>query len=130
MLLTARPIINVSDVNSWEYADEIRFTEGDQLYVYFQLMDAQKGKSMMRYVPASGATLIATLNSIDLNKTYAKVATQPFSGDLSIWRVSILSTDSCVGTLSVNLTLVQSGVTTSGVIKNMLSINALSSSFV
>jgi len=134
MLLTARPLINVSDVNAWEYADEVKFTQGDQLYVYFQLIDAQKDKSLKlpgkRYVPASGATLVATISSIDLNKTYAKVASQPFSGDLSIWRIQVLSTDNCVGTMSIKLVLLESGLTTYGTIKNVLSIDPRTSTFI
>ncbi len=134
MLLTARPLINVADVNTWEYADEVKFTQGDQVSVYFQLIDAQKDKALKlpgkRYVPATGAVLTVTLTSIDINKTYAKVATQPFPGDLSIWSFQVLATDSCVGTLSVKLSLIQSGLTTSGTVKNMLSIDAQSSAFI
>jgi hypothetical protein len=134
MLLTARPLINVSDVNSWEYADEVKFTQGDQVFVYFQLIDSQKDKTLKmpgkRYVPATGATLLATLNSIDINKTYTKVATQPFPGDLSIWRIQVLASDTIVGTLSMKLVLTESGISTYGVVKNMLSVEAQSQGLV
>ncbi len=134
MLLTARPLINVANVNTWEYADQVKFTQGDQVLVYFQLIDAIKDTSLKmpgkRYVAASGATLIATVNSIDINKTYAKVATQPFPGDLSIWQIQILASDQCVGTLTIKLALLESGLTTHGVIKNVLSIDPQSASFI
>ncbi len=134
MLLTGRILINVADVNTWEYADEARFTQGDQTYVYFQLIDAEKDKSAKlpgkRYTPASGSVLTMTIHSIDAAKTYAKVATQPFPGDLSIWRIQVLSTDTIVGTASMKISLTETSVVTRGVIKNALSITAQSNGFV
>ncbi len=134
MLLTARPLINVADVNIWEYADEVRFTQGDQTYIYFQLIDAEKDKSAKlpgkRYVPSAGAVLTMVIHSIDIAKTYTKVATQPFVGDSSIWRIQVLSTDTIVGTASIKLSLTEGAITTRGVIRNALSIAATSNGFV
>ncbi len=134
MLLSARVLINVADVNTFEYADEARFTQGDQTYIYFQLIDSEKDKTAKlpgrRYTPTAGATLVAVISSIDTAKTYTKVATQPYSGDLSIWRIQVLSTDTVVGTASIKLALTEGSVTTRGIIRNALSVSAQSSGLV
>lgn len=130
MLLSARILQNVSGVNDWEHADQLKFTEGDTLYVHFQLIDSNKDRqnqgfkpSGKRYIPATGATLQATIQNVNSAKTLVKTAVQPYSGDLSIWRIQLTSSDALSsGTFSVNLSLTESGVVTRGVIKNALSV--------
>lgn len=116
MLLSARMLDNVANVNTFSYVDQIEYYSGDPKVIYFQLIDASKNKSIagfnpsgMRYVPAAGATLSVEFVNIDDSKKTTKTATQPYSGDLSIWTVSLGALDTGVsGTVSIKLTLTES----------------------
>jgi len=125
MLLSAQPLKDVANVNSFEATDSISFTKGDSLVAYFRLVNADldltsEGFSPpgRRYVPAVGATLQVKLESIDDSKTISRIATQPFVGDASIWAVSILSTDTIQGTIQLRLTLTEGSTVTRGVLRN------------
>lgn len=119
MLLSARPLDNVIDVNTYEVVDHFEFTEGDAPSLYFQLLDLSKDKTERgfipagrRYIPAAGATLQVVLDNLDDLKVLTKVAVQPFSNDGSIWRIDIMSTDPvAAGTVRVKLALTE-GTTT------------------
>lgn len=125
MLLSARMLSDVNNVNSFDYTTNVSWTVGDTTTVYFQLIDASKNipSSMyqpspagLRYMPAAGATLSVTLQSIDDDKTITRAASQPFSQDPSIWALSILATDTLSGTFDLQLALTQSSVVTRGVV--------------
>lgn len=129
MLLTARLLTGVCSVNTFNYTSSYEATEGDAYYLYFQLIDASLDRpeerffpSGRRYIPDAGATLSVVLNSIDNDKKYTKTASQPFSGDASIWRIQVLSTDQVLGSVNMILSLTQSGVVTHGLVKNALSV--------
>ncbi len=134
MLLSARILNNVSDVNSFEYATECKFTEGDTLYIYFQLIDLNKDLNLKppgrRFIPASGATLTATVHNIDASKILVKTATQPYASDTSIWRFQVTAADVLRGTYSIKLALTESSVVTRGVIKSGLSVEPQSGTLV
>jgi hypothetical protein len=134
MLLSARTLYAVSDVNSWDSSGlEVKFTEGDTLDVYLVLIDAGKDQDNKprgrRYVPASGATLSVIIKSVDDSKTLTKTATQPFSNDGSIWKFTVNGTDALKGTYSLQLVLTQSSVATYGFVSNALSIISKTGSF-
>jgi hypothetical protein len=136
MLLSARPLINVANVNTWSFADQIAFTQGDQVTIYFQLIDVLKDTSVQgfkpagrRYIPASGATLSVTIPNIDTSKILTKVATNPYANDTSIWSFTILPTDPVVGTITLKLALTEGGVITYGVVNTALSIVPQDGSF-
>lgn len=130
MLLSARILKDVAGVNSFEYTNTVgEMTEGDSQTLYIQLIDASldtPGQGFnpngRRYVPASGATLSLVFGNIDDAKKVMRAATQPFPGDLSIWSVSILSTDKLRGTVSLSLTLTEGVKVTRGRIANALSV--------
>jgi hypothetical protein len=138
MLLSARLLVNLTDANTWEPSDNIRFTEGDTPYVYFQLIDLNKDRSSQgfkpagkRFMPASGATLSVSVNSIDTARTLTKVATQPYAGDASIWKFQLLTSDNLKGgTFSLILTLTEGIVVTSGRVINALSVEPINSAFI
>jgi hypothetical protein len=132
MRLTARILENVSGVNSWQYADQASFTEGDAPTIYFQLVDASSDRADQgfvpggrRYVPASGATLTVLIDHIDDARKLTKVATQPYAGDLSIWSIQLLSSDKLRGTLNLKLTLTESGKVTYGLVQSALGVQSL-----
>jgi hypothetical protein len=86
---------------------------GDARDLYFQLVDAEHSsddKNPGRYCPAAGSTLLVTLLNVDGAKQLAKVATQPFSGDSSIWKVAVGATDSVKGTIPLQFKLTEGGV--------------------
>ena len=129
MLLSARILTNVADVNNFTYADNLSFTEGDAPIVILQLIDASRDTYAdgympqgRRYIPAIGATLEVTLGSIDSAKRVVRLATQPYAQDPSIWALQLFSTDSLRGLLDLGLKLVEGPKTTRGVARQALSI--------
>jgi hypothetical protein len=129
MLLSARFLNDVANVNSFEYAQVGQFTKGEATSIYFQLIDesldgALKGfaPAGRRYVPATGATLSVVVNSIDDAKKITRVATNPFPDDRSIWKLDFLATDTISGTATLQLTLTEGSVVRKGIVKNGLRI--------
>jgi hypothetical protein len=121
MLLAARMLNNVASVNAFDWADEVEFTKGDQVDVYFQLIDANLDKAVKgfvpagrRFCPATGATLTVKLENIDDAIAITRACTQPFASDPSIWKLSILNSDVIQGTCALSLTLVEGPKTTRG----------------
>lgn len=124
MLLSARFLQDVQGVNSWEPSSSLQWTEGDQLDMYFQLIDASLDRpeqgfypSGRRYVPATGATLSCVIENIDDAKKITRLASQPFVNDGSIWKLSILGTDRIRGTPQMRITLTEGTKVTRGCIK-------------
>lgn len=131
MLLSARILRDCANVNSFEYTDSIRFTKGDVVDVYFQLIDSSLDTASenfippgRRYMPVVGATLSIVAESIDDTKKITRTATQPFSTDGSIWKVSFLSTDTISGTANLRMTLTEGTKVTRGLLKNAFRIES------
>lgn len=132
MILSARILENVSGVNSFSYANQAAFTEGDTPVIYFQLVDASQDRpekgfvpSGRRFVPANGALLTVSLGSIDDARKISRLATQPFANDPSIWAFQVLTTDKIRGTVNMNLSLNQGGVLTKGQIQAAVAVQGL-----
>jgi hypothetical protein len=124
---------DVASVNSYELTEEVEFTQGDTVDIYFQLVDASLDKAVKgfvpsgrRYVPAAGATLSVKLDNIDDNIQVTRAASQPFANDSSIWKVSVLSTDRIIGTCAMVLTLTEAGKVTRGRIEAVVLIRSQS----
>jgi hypothetical protein len=129
MLLSARMLNDVSSVNSYAYTDEVRSTEGNECDVYFQLVDASLDTSGegfnpggRRYVPEDGASLQVVVGFIDDAKKITRACTQPFDGDPSIWKLSVLSTDHWRGTADLTLRLTEGSKVTNGFVRLALAI--------
>src|SRR5512133_3763167 len=92
MLLSARPLNSVNDVNHFDTVTVLEMTQGDTSDIYLQLVDVSVDKSFdpsgRRYMPLAGATLQVTIQDIDSGTTIVASATQPFANDTSIWRVT------------------------------------------
>lgn len=137
MLLSGRVLDNVSGVNSFSYTDCVKFTEGDVITIYFQLVDLNKDTASegfihpgRRYCPASGATLSVSLVSYDDDKTITRSASKAYStSDTSIWYISLLATDQISGSFDIKLTLTESTVVTRGVIHNAIRANPVQCSY-
>lgn len=130
MLLSARMLNAVADVNTLDYIQTHQMTAGEQADVFFQLVDASKLPSTqyyfpagLRYVPAAGSTLQCVLASIDDVGSITRYASQPFpTSDPSIWKLSLLSSDKIGGTLALQLTLNEGGVIRKGVLQAAVSV--------
>lgn len=131
MILSARMLSDAQTVNSFKYVPILQAMQGDAYTVYFQLIDASQDLARdgffpagRRYIPASGATLTVTLDSIDAAKAITRIASQPtgFTQDASIWSVSVLATDTIRGTVPLRLTLTEGTKVTRGVLMPALAI--------
>jgi hypothetical protein len=118
MRLAICPLDDVSGVNSYRFATEVQTTAGDATDLYFQLFDASKNLTQhgfnpggLRYCPAALATLQVTFKNIDTSKQFARFASQPFTQDPSIWKVSVLATDPVSGTVSMKFVLTEGTAT-------------------
>lgn len=133
MLLSARMLNDVASVNSFEYADQASWFEGDATYMYFQLIDASLDTDMKgfnpagrRYMPPALTTLSVQIQNIDTAKVINRLATQPYPEDASIWRIQILATDAIHGAPQLLLTLTEPTRTLKGLVKNAVRIHSTS----
>jgi hypothetical protein len=124
MRLSARFLKDCSSVNSYESDTQWSWTEGDSPDLYLQLIDANLdlptqgfSPSGRRYIPAANATLLIMIENIDDAKKVTRYATQPFPGDGSIWKLSILATDPIRGSPQLRMTLNESGKITSALVR-------------
>jgi hypothetical protein len=117
VLLSCRMLNAVSDVNHWDLVETLEMSEGSlPSDIYLMLVDESLDRFASgfspdgrRYCPPAGSTLTVTLDNVDDAKKVTRVATQPFPGDASIWKVSLLTTDSgkVRGTVNVKLSLAE-----------------------
>lgn len=129
MLLSARVLNDVANVNSFEVATVLSWTEGDAVDVYLQLVDASLDTDMKgfypagrRYMPPATSTLSVQIQNLDSAKVINRLAIQPFPEDASIWKVSVLATDLIHGSPQMLLTLTEPTKVTKGLVKNALKI--------
>ena len=116
-MLQLRMLDAVSSVNAFRHVTEISNAPGTPLSIYFQLVDTSQllvqsalGPWINRYIPAAGSSMSVQFINLDSAKQFARVAVNPFADDRSIWRVNTLSTDPLLGTISLSVTLTESGV--------------------
>jgi hypothetical protein len=116
-MISVRILDAVGGQNIFGYTTELKMAYGDTTYLYLQLFDpainpASEGFNPggLRYIPATGATMNVTFLSLDATKQFSRAATNPFAGDTSIFRVSILATDPLIGTVSLKIVLNESSV--------------------
>ena len=129
MLLSARPLRDVADVNHFRIADQWQFSQGDSAPLYLQLIDksldlAEEGGKppFRRYVPQAGSSLQITFESLDLAKRIIRYATQPFPQDGSIWKITLLPSDILRGTLTICLRLTEPSGTSYGMVQPIAAI--------
>lgn len=108
MLLGATMLKSVQNVNSFQTTQQAILRQNNPNTVYFRLVDLEQTDQYgqpLRYVPASGATLTATISSINADNFISRLATQPYSSDdRSIFALNILATDTVTtGNLDLQL---------------------------
>lgn len=116
MQLGARILSAVSGVNSFEFTTQVEAYEGDAVDFYFQFVDKERLKAEhgfnpagLRYIPTAPTTVTVEFINLDGSKQFTRTATAPFSGDTSIWKTALLSTDPLRGTVSVRIVLNENG---------------------
>jgi hypothetical protein len=116
MRLSARILENVTGVNTWSYAQQAEFTEGDAPTIYLQLDGpvAGQGRAGVRPRPGAGTSphrghAVGALDALDDSRKITRAATQPYAQDPSIWALQLLATDKMRGTVSLKLTLTETG---------------------
>lgn len=115
MFLGLRLLESVADVNRWSTTAVITAVTGDPQEVYVQLVDRNRltgcveGQAAARYMPAVGASMELTFESLDAAKRVVKTAVQPFALDPSIWQVTLTPTESLklMGTVSLSFALTE-----------------------
>lgn len=109
MRLSAKPLKNFQNINSFDFGSEwtIRVDEANTLYL--QLVDLdQEG---LRYIPTTpGATLQVIFPAVSSANIITKTATQVSALDGSLWSVSLLETEK-PSSGNVQFVLVENGVT-------------------
>lgn len=130
MFLTCRFLRDVASVNSFEYATQVEFHQGDAQNIYFQLVDGSvdtvdKGymPAGRRYMPNALATVQVTFKNVDDAKQFTRAATKPFPEDTSIWLVQVLPTDPLRGTVSLKIVLGEPSRTLNALIQPALHIH-------
>lgn len=118
MRLSAKILKNVSNINHFNYADQATIVEGSSNEFHLQLVDLDKltydkdsvalPDHPLRYIPATGATLVATFSSLFEDEEFSVSATQPFTDDKSIWKVG-LTDEQLPKTGNLILTLTENG---------------------
>jgi len=121
MLLSARMLNNVNDVNNFEVVQTLEMVKGDVAVIYLALIDASTEKHRdptgRRYCAATGSTLKVVIQDINTAVTLTKYATRPFAADQSIWKVTLdlvmdaVAIAGLCGTYALKLTLVEPGTT-------------------
>lgn len=118
---------NVAGPNSYRPQQQLSFTEGGSRPIYIQLIDQSQDTQAegfsppgRRYVPQAGATLRATLLSLDQAIQAQKTATQPFPGDASVWKIDTYPSDKLRGTVSLRLELAEGSAITYALVQAAL----------
>lgn len=96
MRLSAKPIVDYTNINNFDFGNQWTIRAGDPNTLYFQLVDLDKVdntpcKAPLRYMPqpvAPPAVVTVTFPSIDDATQITATATQ-VSGDPSIWSVTL-----------------------------------------
>jgi hypothetical protein len=114
MALAIELLVNVSNVNTFQSATEITFSEGEAIDVYLRLVDSNKKEgaydtTFLRYIPQGTTTntLKVDIQNLDDAKKISRYCTQPYATDTSIWKLALTAADALVGTVSLKFTLTE-----------------------
>jgi len=137
MRLSAKILKNVVDINHWQQANQAHISEGQSNDVYIQLVDLDwSTKSSpeqsvafpqypVRYISqAASISVKGKFLNIDDAQEFEVVATQPFTDDKSIFKISLTSTQiPSAGNMIIVVT--EDGVEKSFVIKQAIEVELL-----
>jgi hypothetical protein len=133
MKLGARMLDPNSSLNNLKYMNQITIALGSTAVILFQLVDLDSTQEANRignrYMPASGASLVINIVSVNDANSLQKSCSQPLSDDKSIWQFSLTDAETEImsGT-NMKLTLTEGIKITVGSAKQVLIIDPTSSS--
>lgn len=136
MRLSAKPLKNVTNINSWKLSNQWFIGEGQANSLYLQLVDLEVETALnpsngafpnmpIRYI--SGATVItlkAEFDSVDDAEVISITASQPFANDKSIWKLDLSSSQN-PGNGNVKITLTEDSVDKSFIMMNVIVLDSL-----
>ena len=138
MLLNARILKNVVDINHFQHANQANITEGQFNDVYIQLVDLDWStkstpeqssafpQSPIRYITGAAVIVVkAKFLSIDDSEEFEITATQPFTDDKSIFKFS-LSNSQIPNSGNLLITVTEDGVDRSFVVQGGVNVALLS----
>lgn len=126
MILGVRLLENVTSVNHFKIVGNRKIVLGEANTIYIQLVDLSQNEDGdpegIRYIPQGTVNkVIVTFPSLNEANRFTRIAAQPFSGDASIWSVSILITDTPVSG-NIIVTVEEDGVKKNAIIELGLSV--------
>jgi hypothetical protein len=125
MRLGFRVLDSGTTVNDLQYMNQLTIFPGENTTIYLQFVDLNTvqdySKWGNRYMPATGATATAVINSINDANTVTKTMYQPFSQDPSIWAFNLAQADTQnMAGVNINVTLIEGANTKIAVGYNVL----------
>jgi hypothetical protein len=129
MQLSARFLYGYANVNSWQEVRQVaNLTASQAQDLYIQLVDLTADVNAIlpgrRFCPSASAVLTVTIPDMDDSKVITRVCSQASPLDTSIFRLQLLDSDAIpMGTKSLNLVLVDGGVTKKGFVHQGLRIS-------
>lgn len=131
MLLSAKPLKNVMNINSWQYCNAWMVSSGQPFDLYFQLVDLEKDTAIspkggftdtnIRYIPQGTTSAQVVFDALDDDEVITVNASQPFADDKSIWKISLLSTQ-VPNSGNVKVIVTEAGVVKSFIMKQAVSV--------
>ncbi len=121
MRINARLLNSGATANSFEVKTFVTIHQGETTTLFFQFFD--EDQDGLRYLPASGATTLVEIARFPepfgtisntreiLDRSIRRAATQPFSGDGSVWSMPLTAVDTVTMMSSnIRITLTEGAV--------------------
>lgn len=104
MNLWIKFLSSVFDVNNFREDQGVKVIKGNPTSLFLRLWNPD---ASLRYIPASGSSVSIEFENIDLSNSFSKIASQPFAGDMSIFKVILTAeeTKKISNTVSASLTV-------------------------
>jgi len=125
MKISAIPLENVVDVNSWNHSDYGYIYEGQANSLFVQLTLPNKSECFRYLSQATAISVNATFDSIDDSEKITITGTSPFSDDKSIWKFDIPS-GQIPKSGAIQIQLIEDGVIRNFVVRDFISTELLS----
>lgn len=104
-----RLLENVKDFNTFSEVEQFEHVNGAQQDIYIRIVQvpaqAQPGDELNRWLPSASATLKFNFDNLDSALVISRSGIMVYpTDDRSIWKVTILATETINGALTVDLT--------------------------
>jgi hypothetical protein len=135
VILSARLLKNVANVNQWQYTAQWNLAEGQPSEVYFQLVDLEKDPTTqvskafpdnpLRYISsATSLSAQVSFDSLDNSEIIIVSAIQPFANDRSIFKLNLTAAQ-IPSSGNVKFTIIEDSVSRSFIVKNAVIVQML-----